>query len=40
MSMSELAKDKPTALEPNNVMLVAGRKDEIKNARNWYAINL
>jgi hypothetical protein len=34
MSMSELAKDKPTALEPNKVILVAGRKDEIKNAKN------
>ncbi len=35
MSISELAKDNPTAFEPNKVMLVVGKSEEIKNTINW-----
>lgn len=34
MSISELAKESPTAFEPKRVILVVGNKDEMKNAMN------
>lgn len=34
MSISELAKDNPTALEPKRVMFVVGNKDDMKKTIN------
>lgn len=34
MSISELARDRPTAFEPKREIFVGGNRDEIKNAIN------
>jgi hypothetical protein len=38
--MSELAKDNPTAFDPNKVIFVVGKREDIKKTMNWYADNL
>lgn len=40
MSMSDDAKDKPTAFEPNRVRVVGGNRHEMKKHMYWYALSL
>ena len=40
MSISDEARDRPTAFEPNRLRLVGGNKHDMKKQMYWYALSL